>query len=69
MAQPRLRGRQPAERLQPSSAKEMLAKPGTLIVAVGLIFEVGCAKERGRLVNQHILRLKIYHCSVRRPQD
>src|SRR5207244_6843361 len=32
-----------------------------LIVAVGLIFEVGCAKERGRLVSQRILRLKIYH--------
>jgi hypothetical protein len=29
------------------------------IVAVGLIFEVGCAKERGPLVNQRILRLKI----------
>ena len=54
---------------RPSSAKEMLAEPGTLIVAVGLIFEVGCAKERGRLVSQRILRLKIYHCSVRRQQD
>jgi hypothetical protein len=40
-----------------------------LIVAIGLIFEVGCAKERGPLVNQYILRLKIYHCSVRRQQD
>ena len=39
------------------------------IVAVGLIFEVGFAKERGRLLNQRILRLKIYHCSVRRQQD
>jgi hypothetical protein len=54
---------------RPSSAKEGLAEPGALIVAVGLIFEVGCAKERGPLVNQRILRLKIYHCSVRRQQD
>src|ERR1700747_3501041 len=34
---------------RPSSAKERLATPGTLIVAVGLIFEVGCAKEPGQL--------------------
>jgi hypothetical protein len=31
---------------RPSSANETLAEPGTLIVAIGLIFEVGCAKER-----------------------
>ena len=41
----------------------------SLTDAVGLIFEVGCAKERGPLVNQRILRLKIYDCSVRRQQD
>ena len=46
---------------------EGLADRRSLIVAVGLIFEVGCAKERGPY--QRILRLKIYDCSVRCRQD
>ena len=47
------------ERLQALFREGNAGEPGTLIVAVGLIFEFGCAKERGRLVNQRILRLKI----------